>query len=253
MSSSFSAASSVPTSIHRLRAELLERNRIELIRNHSIYFLFLLAFVLVPILSIAIDTPEVMVGWVVLIGIVCVTGAVAIIFVVRRELRKLEHLYLSYELTIDEGGIRRYQADTEPFVCEWRDVTRAEVIKGKGTRLLTGKFASFVWIPDELENYETALAAIHMRCPMENKAGLPFYLRQNINGFLYLLLIYSALTLENKLAATFVSAITVAVIVFAVVHTLRTPNATTTIRRSMVWFLLPVAIMLYRLWTLWFR
>jgi hypothetical protein len=253
MSSSVTAVPARPNYVHRLRPELLEKCRIELIRNYGFLFLFLLAFLLLPILSVAIDMPEAMIVSIIVTGFICAAGALGIIFIIRRELRKMERLYLSYELAIDEIGIRRDQADTPPFVSEWREVTRAEVTTGKGIRLLTGKFATFLWIPDELERYEEVLAVVQLRCPVENKAGLPFYLRQNVTGFLYILLLFAALSLENRMAATLVSVLTLATISFAVVHTLKNPNATTKLKRGMIWYLLPVGMMLYRLWTLWLR
>jgi hypothetical protein len=251
MSSYVTAEAPLPKSVYRLRPELLEKNRRELVLTNAI--VMLVCFGVVLLVFVVVAERRFIVGAIILLAFITVIFVTFTIWLLRRELRRLDRMYSSYVFEIYDDRVRRLQSDIPALELDRSDIARFEVIPGKGARLMTAKFATFIWIPDELDGYEDLIGELSFWKQPLTRTNLPFVFQQLVGNLLLLLGSVATILLPHRGTATLVGAATICFIVYSAAHAIRNPNNSNVLKRRSIWSLLMVAILAHRLWSLWTR
>lgn len=177
-----------------------------------------------------------------------VLSLLAVVAVWRRA-KLHERYFYSYELVIEEDGLMRRKASTPTLRLHYSEITSIQEVTGKGIFVRTASAPRFIWIPSELADADYAevkqqLAAWRpFEAPRQN---LPVMYRPLLGAFIGVAGVMVINISHNRPLVLGLCFTFIAFLGYAILHTLRSPNADGRTKRHILVSLMAIGFILLR-------
>lgn len=235
---------------YRLATEkfLADHNRV--IRNQSITWgLAIIGGFFVALWRLPLNSMADRVVALMITGFVSVVFGLLAVIAVWRRAKHHERYYFSYELVMEPDGILRKQASTPPLRLHQSEITGIQEVIGKGIFVRTSSSLRFIWIPSELADadYEEVKQQLAGWCAFAApKQKLPLVYRPVLGAVVGVAGVLVINLSQNRPLVVTLCFSFIALLGYAILHTLRSPNADARAKRQIFVSLLAIGFMLLR-------
>lgn len=235
---------------YRLATEKFRADHRRAIRNHIIIWgMGIICGFLVAMWRLPLRTLADWIAALIVCGfsssVLCLLAVVA----VWRRAKHHERYYYSYELVMEEDGIMRRQSSTPSLRLHYSEITSIQEVTGKGIFVRTASAPRFIWIPSELADADYAEVKQHLAAwrPFEAaRQKLPVMYRPILGAVVGVAGVMVINLSQNRPLVLTLSFTFIALLGYAILHTLRSPNADARAKRHILVSLMAIGFILLR-------
>jgi len=169
-------------------------------------------------------------------------------FLIYRAMKKAQVAYAACTFVVTPDTVVRTDAGGKQTNFDLRQVIKTQRVQKKGLMLQTGKPAIFLFIPEQLENYEEVARFLENdRVQSPLLARMPLLYRQSITNAAFAVCWLVALLAPVRWLAMSGAVLSASFCVFAVWHPSRNPNCSASAKRSSWLLMILVLIMIWHM------